>query len=222
MENQERIKQAFDRLVKEGTEILDASEWTGSGFEREFPASEQFYKFRLEVMNLVRRSCGKDSDHYKELIRMSDDKDVSRNSFYFAYWFGVLEAARSDFESGLLFNIRSLITADVLADFIEQSEVLLKAGYHVPAASLAGAVLEDALRKLCEKHNITMPASTKIDRLNADLARAGVYNKLVQKQITALADIRNNADHAHFDQFTKPDVEEMVKWVRRFTADYLQ
>ena len=63
---------------------------------------------------------------------------------------------------------------------------------------------------------------TEIDRLNADLASAGVYDKLVQKRITALADIRNNADHGHFDKFRREDVEDMVKWVRSFTADYLK
>ena len=85
-----------------------------------------------------------------------------------------------------------------------------------------GAVLEDTLRKLCANNGISVPEKTKIDRLNAELAKAGVYNKLVQKRITALADIRNNADHGHFDEFTEDDVEDMVKWVRKFTADHLQ
>jgi hypothetical protein len=135
---------------------------------------------------------------------------------------GVVEAAKRDFESGLLFEMRALLTAEVLGDFIEQAEALLAAKFHVPAASLIGAVLEDALRKLCEKHGITIPATTKIDRLNADLAKADVYDKLIQKRITALADIRNNADHGHFDKFKHEDVEDMVKWVRNFTADYLR
>jgi hypothetical protein len=98
----------------------------------------------------------------------------------------------------------------------------LTASYHVPAASLAGAVLEDTLRKLCEKHDVPLPENTKIDRLNGELARAQVYDKLVQKRITAIADIRNNADHGHFDKFRKEDVEDMIKWIRSFAADHLQ
>ena len=173
-------------------------------------------------MNLVRRSCGETSDHYRELSRIAEEKETSINSAYFGHCFGVLQAAQRDFEAGLLFDVRALIAAEVLGDFIEQSETLLASGYYVPAASLVGAVLEDTLRKLCEKNNIPIPASTKIDSLNADLARAAVYDKLVQKRITAIADIRNNADHGHFDKFTKFDVEDMVKWVRSFSADYLK
>ena len=54
------------------------------------------------------------------------------------------------------------------------------------------------------------------------MAKANVYDKLVQKRITALADIRSNADHGHFDKFRSEDTEDMVKWVKRFGADYLQ
>lgn len=174
-------------------------------------------------MNLVRRSCGEDSDHYRELRHLAESKEPgANNSFYFVHCFGVIEAAQRDFDAGLLFDMRALITAEVLGDFTEQAEALLEAGYHVPAASLVGAVLEDSLRKLCEKHSIAIPTATKIDSLNAELARAKVYDKLVQKRIIALADIRNNADHGHFDKFLRSDVEDMVKWTRGFAADYLQ
>lgn len=66
-----------------------------------------------------------------------------------------------------------------------------------------------------------MPEKTKIDRLNAELAKAGVYDKLIQKRITAHADIRNNADHGHFRKFSAEDVADMISWTRRFAADYL-
>jgi hypothetical protein len=49
-----------------------------------------------------------------------------------------------------------------------------------------------------------------------------VYDKLVQKRITALADVRNNADHGHHTKFKQEDVEDMVNWVRRFLADNLK
>ena len=221
MKTQDLIAESFARLVAEGRQILQQAGWDGDNYHR-FPAQNDYYRFRTESMNLVRRSCGEDSDHYRELKRLAETKETSTNSYYFVHCFGVIEAAQRDFEAGILFDIRALITAEVLGDFIEQAEALLEARYHVPAASLAGAVLEDTLRKLCEKHSITIPATTKIDRLNAELAREGVYDKLVQKRITALADIRNNADHGHFDKFANSDVEDMVKWIRIFAADYLQ
>jgi hypothetical protein len=56
--------------------------------------------------------------------------------------------------------------------------------------------------------------------MNADLAKAGVYSKLVQKRITILADLRNKAAHGQWDQFEKDDVEEMLVAVRRIMEDH--
>jgi len=215
------IKQNFSRLIEEGNQILSKSGWDGREYQR-YPADNDYFRFRTAALNLVRRACGKDSDHYQELTRLAEGKDSSIRSFFIAHCLGVVEAAQRDFEAAILFDMRALIMAELLGDFIEQAEVLLSSGYYVPAASLAGAVLEDTLRKLCDKHELTIPDSTKIDRLNADLARANIYDKLVQKRITALADIRNNADHGYFDKFSISDVEDMIKWVRGFAADYLK
>jgi hypothetical protein len=218
----ELIKQQFESLLAEGRRILVSAGWDGRTYRNHHPGASDYYRFRTTALNLVRRSCGETSDHYKELVRLAEANETSRNGFYLSHCFGIAEAAQRDFEAGVLFDMRALIFAELLGDFIEQAEALLEAGYHVPAASLAGAVLEDTLRKLCEKHEIPLPDSTSIDRLNADLARVGVYDKLIQKRVTALADIRNNADHGHFERFTKVDVEDLVRWVGAFSADYLQ
>jgi HEPN domain-containing protein len=215
------IEPRFKRLIEEGREMLRAVGWDGRHFSSHHPPDDAYFRFRTEALNLVRRACGEQSDHYRELKRLAESKDSANNSFYLPPCVGVVEAAHRDFAAGALFDMRALIVAEVLGDFMEQAEALLAAGYWHPAASLAGAILEDTLRKLCTKHGIAVPESTKIDRLNAELAKAGVYDKLIQKRITALADIRNNADHGHFDKFSRDDVDDMVKWLRRFTADNL-
>jgi hypothetical protein len=221
MTTQERINEKFKALLQEGQQILTNCGWNGSEYHR-FPNDIDYRRFRTEAMNLVRRVCGEHSDHYQELKRLAEGEQTSGNSYFFKDCFGILQAAQRDFDSGFLFDLRALVAAELLGDFVDQAETLVAEGYYVPAASLVGAVLEDTLRKLCLKNGIPVPDRTKIDRLNADLAKAGVYDKLIQKRITALADIRNNADHGHFDKFTKDDVEDMVKWVRRFAADYLK
>jgi hypothetical protein len=215
------VTASFHALLEDAKRILEGCQWDGRQYYRH-PADNDYTRFRTEALNLVRRSCGEHSDHYLELKRLAETRETSTHSFYFVHCLGIVEAAQRDFERGLLFDMKRLISAEVLGDFIEQAEKLLEAGYHVPAASLCGAVLEDTLRKLCENNSIPIPASTKIDSLNSELARAGVYDKLVQKRITALADIRNNADHGHFEKFQVGDVEDMVKWVRGFAADYLK
>lgn len=57
--------------------------------------------------------------------------------------------------------------------------------------------------------------------MNVDLCKAGLYNVTKQKQITAWAGLRNDAAHGDWDKYTSDDVQDMIKGVRRFMADFL-
>jgi len=216
----EKIIEKFNKLLAEGKQIFATSGWDGKNYRR-FPSNSDYLRFRTESLNLIEKVCGKNSAHCSELKRIAEGKETANNPYYFSICYGVLEAAYNDFNEDFLFEIRALVSAEILDDFLEQAEILLKNGYYIPAASLIGAVLEDSLRKICEKNSIEVPEKTKIDTLNIELAKAGIYNKLVQKEITAKADIRNNADHGNFDKFSKDDVEDMIKWIRRFECEHL-
>lgn len=186
------------------------------------PSNIDYLRWRTEALNLLKRACGEDSEHYRQLLQIAEDDATKNTSFYFSSCYGIVEAARRDFEDDFLADVKYLVRADLLDDFLSQSEILLQEGYHIPAASLAGAILEDTLRKLCDKKNIVYPDQTKIDTLNVSLAKRNVYDKLIQKEITAKADIRNNTDHGHFDKVKKDDVADMIKWIKRFVRDYMK
>jgi hypothetical protein len=97
---------------------------------------------------------------------------------------------------------------------------------HVPAAVLSGAVLEKALRTLCDQQN--PPISTNksngerktLDPLITDLRKDRVFNETKAKQLRAWAAIRNHAAHGEFDQFTRKDVENMIRGIKNFLAEY--
>lgn len=218
---EEKIEAKFAKLISEGQEVLRRCGFTGREYERSFPANGDYARFRTESMNLIQKLCGSASSHFQAIKNLAESKETSRNSYYYAECLGVLEAAHRDFNDRLLSEIRLLVRADLLDDFLSQAEALLAQGFHVAAASLSGAVLEDSLRKLCDQNSIPYASKTKIDVLNADLARADVYDKLIQKEITAKADLRNNADHGHFDRVRAEDVGGMLKWIRRFVTDHL-
>ena len=221
MNTKEKVINKFNKLLNEGDKIIRDCGWDGKDWKH-FPSDIDYSRWRTEALNLLQRFCGEDSVHYKQLLQIAQDDKTKNNSFYFSFCYGIVKAAKQDFEDDFLFDIRYLVWADLLDDFLSQAEVLLQEGYYIPSASLAGAVLEDTLRKLCDKRGISYPHETKIEQLNIALAKAIVYDKLTQKEITAKADLRNNADHGHFDEVRKEDVNDMIKWVRRFTGDYMK
>lgn len=217
----EKVIKKFESLLIEGKQILQNYGWDGQLWNRPPPQNE-YIRWRTEAINLIKRICGEDSKHYRQLNSIFHDDKVKFNSYYFYFCYSIVEAAKRDFDDDFLADIKSLVRADLLDDFLSQAEMLLEEEYHIAAALLAGGVLEDTLRKLCEKQGIPYPNKTSIDSLNISLAKANVYDKLIQKEITAKTDLRNNAAHAHFDKVKNDDVADMIKWIRRFVRDYIK
>lgn len=84
-------------------------------------------------------------------------------------------------------------------------------------------VLEDSLRTLCCKEaKISLPDKPKLDWMNTELVKAGIYNKNVQKQVTALAGIGNSAAHMKIKEFSDIDVKNMISGIINFNATFLK
>lgn len=178
---------------------------------------ESFIQWGTSCLSLLGRVSGKDSVHYQNfnsLVGEIADYTPARKGL------GVLKAAKDDYQHGYLFETRVLIEAEVFDDLLEQAEHLLTNGYYGPAAVLAGSVLEDGLRKLCQRKNVSLPAKVAVDQMNVQLVKAGVYNTLMQKRITALADIRNKSAHGKWDEFNVKDVEQMIAQVRSLMGKF--
>ncbi len=94
------------------------------------------------------------------------------------------------------------------------------------AAFLAGAALEDALRRLCDARGVGYdPQRTSISTLQAALYQPSkqieVISRSESKQITAWGGTRNNADHGKFNDITHSEVLAMVIGVRGFIDRHL-
>lgn len=86
---------------------------------------------------------------------------------------------------------------------------------------IAGSVLEEHLRKLAERHGVSVAVAgrpKKADTLNADLAKAAVYNKIEQKNVTAWLGHRNDAAHGHYESYDAAQVALLLQSVREFLA----
>lgn len=136
---------------------------------------------------------------------------------------GALRGVNGEIECGPLPNVEGLISAEVFEDFLDMAEHLLEQGYIQVVPSLAGAVLEDSLKRIAKNHGIPVRAeSDNIASLNNKLADATIYSNFIRKKIELWAATRNNADHGKFDENKEQDVRQMLEGVRDFLSTYLQ
>jgi len=215
----DRINARFQELLKAGEAILQKHGWDGKEFYS-WPSELEYNQWYTSAKNLIEKTCSRNSPHYKQI----EDVHIRNKGhpMYISGCIGVLQAAYDDLKLGLLEDTKALITAEVFSDFIEQAEYLLEERYKLPAAVLVRAVLEDGLRTLCNKHGISLPDRPKLDWMNSELTKAGVYNKNVQKQIAAWAGIGNSAAHGKLDEFKEEDVKNMISGVISFNAAFLK
>jgi hypothetical protein len=133
----------------------------------------------------------------------------------------ILRRVHADIENGYLRKTANIISAEVFGDFLEMAQHLLDEGYKNPAASLAGAVLEDGLRRVARNNYITVTDSDGLASLRQKCAAKKVFNKIVCDQITAWTTLRNSAAHGKFDDYTAQQVGSMLSDVRSFLATHL-
>lgn len=174
--------------------------------------------WQVKVKNLLSNLCGEGSQHLTAFIEAGKASSFTSNYTILQQMKAVFMAAKEDFEGGYLNSVRNLVQAEVFDNELDQAKELLGSGYAAAAAVIAGTVLETTLRNMCSDNGLPLG---KLDKMNADLTKQGVYNNLIQKRITALAGVRNSAAHGKTEEFNKDDVHSMINEIERFVATTL-
>ena len=217
----EQLKKRFDELVSQANSVAATKQSqydsiSGKSYEQVDP--DQLLNWCVKARSLLSRACGQNSEHFKSFVEAEKPRSFERNPARLSRLLSVFLAAKEDFEGGHLTSTRNLIQAEVFSTEFEQARELLSSGYRLPAAVVCGVILETNLRTLCNELNLPIG---KLDKMNADLAKAGRYNSLVQKRITALAAIRNSAAHGNLGDFNDNDVETMIDETESLIAGWL-
>jgi len=132
---------------------------------------------------------------------------------------GVLQGLMLDVEAGYLTGLRQLVVAEVFGDFLSMAEHLDGQNYSHAAASLAGAVLEDALRRVVSDAGRKPGGSLEsLAQVALDL---GLLGPTTYKQVKVWIDLRNGADHGNWDQVPADQVSSFVRDLPGFLATTL-
>ena len=213
----ERIRKRFEDLIKAG-ESLPTMNTLGR------PAYSAFRTGVESLMHLLLDAAR--CEHFWQQFMLWEGHLVAPERIL-----GTLKGLKEDYESGILDDLSQTIETNVTYDYMSQAEQLLGGKRHqydhVPAAVLAGAVLEDALRRLCQRQSPPIPTEKNngdpktLDPLITDLQKINLFNKAKADQLRSWAKIRNAAAHGEFTEFDRSQVDEMIPGIKNFLADYL-
>jgi hypothetical protein len=215
--NLNNLMSRVDELIQLGNDVLATRKQYQHGLESINEAKNR--GFRSASLSFIERIYGNKHPHYQE-FNDSTNGGVPRCT---EAGISILSVIKGELAGGWLFTVKGLVAAEVLADFLEMAEHLLSQGYKDPSAVLIGSVLEEHLRQLCQKHLIDIKIDhngtakpKKADRLNGDLTKRDVYNKLNQKSVTTWLDLRNKAADGRYSEYTDDQVQLMLQGVTDF------
>ncbi|WP_284079302.1 DUF4145 domain-containing protein [Herbaspirillum aquaticum] len=211
--------QRFEQLQEEIRTIDATKKMEYSEYSRpsETVDSDLFAQWRLKAKNLLVQTCGKDSVHFQEFERAESPFIGETYLNIFNRLKSVFFAAKDDYEGGFLVSVRVLVEAELFDSELDQARHLLTSGYVAAAAVTTRVVLETALRQLCQRNGIAL---NSVERMNADLVKAAIYNSLQQKRITYLAGIGNSAAHGDLQSYKKEDVQNMIQETEQLIAAF--
>jgi hypothetical protein len=189
-------------------------------YEEPCVAPEALAEFRAGGLSFLLRAFGATHPYYLEFE--SRVKSLSDVSIHVGR--GILAAVASELEHGWIGSARSLAAADIFCDFLEMADYLLEQSYKDPAAVIGGAVLEEHLRSLAVRSDVSITFTNSVGKqeqkkaatLNADLVKEGAYSKLDRSNIEAWQKIRNYAAHGEFTQYNDNQVATMLMGIRDF------
>ena len=163
--------------------------------------SARFVEWRTKVATLLAWVVPKGHVHRSAVEKLPD---LHADARILEEAISLLRGVKDDLEHGFLDDLASEIEAGVAGDYMDQAENLLAEGKsgrfdHVPAAVLAGAVLEKALRTLCSQQQPPVPildTNGKRKTLNPlvdDLKKAGalvsrIYGEIPVREVFPTCD----------------------------------
>lgn len=224
----EDIRRRLEELITRARQFLPPRNQPDGGTTRQpitfsAPKSE-LWRFLISAIQTVISACGRESPHLRELERCRECFAANNgNGLDLDSCLGALEAARDDLAAGMLADLRQLVSAEAFGDLLETAVHLLDEGHHLPAASIAGAVLESTLRDTAQAKKVTWTGSSSISKLNTELYKANVYDKVVFGEIEAWGKLRNKVDHGDFTTPHEIDVgmvRRMIDGVRDIALKY--
>ena len=219
MKLDERIRDRAIALINKASQVLATDTPNPEGVFG-FPtlAGQEYANWRSQSLVFLTDLLGPDHVYTNDFREKTMDSAYTTSA---EAGRGILQAVLEDIDQGFIETVRQLIAAELFYDFFEQAEHLLESGYKAPAASLAGAVLENGLRSIAHRNGIQVREKEDLSTLNKKLADKEVYNRLVQRKAQVWTDVRNLADHGKFDEFSEKDVRNLIEGAQSFLADHL-
>lgn len=214
MDINQKVLKRFQELSSQSYSVIGITD------KKKFVDIREFSGWGISVLNILENVFGKESLHYEyfhEEYGIALEGELASADICI----GILQSACKDYENGYIFEIRSVLTAELGDTLIEKAKSLLEGGHKDISCVVCGISLELAIKNLCENNDISIPEKPKTEQLNIELRKSKVYNESMRKQVSSWLALRNYGSHGDWDEYNDQDINIMINGVERFIGEFL-
>lgn len=142
---------------------------------------------------------------------------------YLPQTIGIFDSIIDEFKKGFFDGFESIISGEIFDSILETGKYLLSEDYKDAAAIYGRIILEQTLKKLCNRQEppLEFDETTRTSTLNDLLKKKRVLTQPEWRQNQAWLDIGNNAAHGNFNVYNEDDVKRMLDGLTEFIAKKL-
>jgi hypothetical protein len=195
MAGPEKMDAEFARLVSEGEAFMkDFHESFRYRWYIYSPLNSAYSRWKKACLKAVEEAFGEKSRYYLRLSAAENDHRGNAPNSVFIFFLDTVKSAQGDLKAVPEAVIPAVLEPDLMNDFLERAESLVRKGHFVSAATLAGAVLEDALRRFCEMNDIFCAENAVLENANDKLLQAGVYDAAMHRETAKWISLKRTAE----------------------------
>lgn len=178
----------------------------------------RYNDFSLLYKNDKRKELSWKTYTISDAVQMIASKDNSLHPYKalrkLSQQVSMLEVCLDRFESKI-FDIQTILQADVFDSEIESARHLSKMGYLRAAGAICGVIIEKHLADVCRNHNIGLRKKNPSISDYNDALKDIAYDTVDWRRIQRLGDLRNLCDHSKDREPLKEELEELISGTDR-------
>lgn len=234
----EDLKKEISNLINDGKKLLEAIDLNDDGetqdlfyfignyetwYSKAFYVVKHLLPDRLNDFVLLYKNekrKGLDvstytvSDALRTVRNTSNNYRPSTARFCVLRQINMVQSCLDTFDSKI-FDMQTILQADVFDSEIDSAKHLLKMGFLRAAGAICGVVIEKHFAGVCANRNIAITKKNLTIADYNDKLKDVAYDTIEWRRIQRLGDLRNLCDHNKDREPTKDEVEELISGTER-------
>lgn len=219
MNDQVELTKQAEKLIQLGEKVLETE--TTPSHKAPVVDDVKFHEFRISCLSYLSRVFGNKStlyQNYKAEVTHSTPSRTRRG-------IGFLKSAVTELQGEWLTTTRGVISKDILSGFLRQARLQFDQGNFEAAVVIAGTVLDQILRNVCQNQDIKLfneiqgkASAKKALQLSGEAYKKSLFDRNTNKSILVWIELFNDIAEKKERPKISSETNQMLSGIQSFLA----